>query len=185
MEKSIVIIGGGLTGLAAGSYGRMNGYKTTIFEMHNIAGGVATAWKRKGYTIDGAMNWLMGSKPGTSFYHFWEELGAAPDWKIYNNDRQSITENREGKAFTVYCDADRMENYLLEIAPEDEAPIREFMGAVRSFDLAVPTDKPSELYSLLGKNKWSQVTTKQYAERFGNPFLREMFVAAFGADLPL
>ena len=185
MEKSIVIIGGGLTGLAAGSYGRMNGYKTTIFEMHNIAGGVATAWKRKGYTIDGAMNWLMGSKPGTSFYHFWEELGAAPDWKIYNNDRQSITENREGKAFTVYCDADRMENYLLEIAPEDEAPIREFMGAVRSFNLGVPTDKPSDLYSLLVKNKWSQVTTKQYAERFGNPFLREMFVAAFGADLPL
>lgn len=185
MEKSIVIIGGGLTGLAAGSYGRMNGYKTTIFEMHNIAGGVATAWKRKGYTIDGAMNWLMGSKPGTSFYHFWEELGAAPGWKIYNNDRQSITENREGKAFTVYCDADRMENYLLEIAPEDEAPIKELMGAVRSFDLAVPADKPSELYSLLGRNKWSQVTTKQYAQRFKNPFLREMFVSAFGADFPL
>lgn len=185
MEKSIVIIGGGLTGLAAGSYGRMNGYKTTIFEMHNIAGGVATAWKRKGYTIDGAMNWLMGSKPGTSFYHFWEELGAAPGWKIYNNDRQSITENREGKAFTVYCDADRMENYLLEIAPEDEAPIKELMGAVRSFDLAVPTDKPSELYRLLGRNKWSQVTTKQYAQRFKNPFLREMFVSALGADFPL
>jgi phytoene dehydrogenase-like protein len=185
MEKSIVIIGGGLTGLAAGSYGRMNGYKTTIFEMHKIAGGVATAWKRKGYTIDGAMNWLMGSRPGTSFYHFWEELGAAPGWEIYNHDRQSITENREGKAFTVYCDADRMENYLLEIAPEDETPIREFMGAVRSFDLAVPTDKPSELYSLLGGNKWSQVTTKQYAEHFGNPFLREMFVAALGGDFPL
>ena len=185
MEKSIIIIGGGLTGLAAGSYGRMNGYKTTIFEMHNIAGGVATAWKRKGYTIDGAMNWLVGSRPGTSFYHFWEELGAASDWKIYNNDRQSITENREGKAFTVYCDADRMENYLLEIAPEDEVPIREFMGAVRSFDLAAPTGQRSELYSLLVKNKWSQVTAKQYAQRFGNPFLREMFVAAFGADFPL
>ena len=185
MEKSIVIIGGGLTGLAAGSYGGMNGYKTTIFEMHNIAGGVATAWKRKGYTIDGAMNWLMGSKPGTSFYHFWEELGAAPDWKIYNNDRQSITENREGKAFTVYCDANRMENYLLEIAPQDEAPIKELMGAVRSFNLAVPTGKPSELYSLLGKTKWSKVTTKQYAQRFRNPFLREMFVSAFGADFPL
>ena len=185
MEKSIVIIGGGLTGLAAGSYGRMNGYETTIFEMHNIAGGVATAWKRKGYTIDGAMNWLMGSRPGTSFYHFWEELGAAQGWRIYNNDRQSITENREGRAFTVYCDADRMEDYLLEISPEDEAPIKELMGAVRSFDLAVPAGKPSELYSLLGGSKWSHVTAKQYAQRFGNPFLKEMLVSAFGEDLPL
>jgi phytoene dehydrogenase-like protein len=198
MEKSIVIIGGGLTGLAAGCYGRMNGYKTTIFEMHSIAGGVATAWKRKGYIIDGAMNWLMGSKPGTSFYHFWEELGAAPGWKIYNSDRQSMIENREGKAFTVYCDADRMEKYLLEIAPQDEAPIKELMGAIRSLNLVVPADKPSELYSLFDKvkmlkmapylifmRKWRKVTTKQYAQRFKTPFLREMFVSAFGEDFPL
>lgn len=55
MEKSIVIIGGGLTGLSLGCYGRMNGYKTAVFEMHDKAGGVCTAWKRQGYTIDGAM----------------------------------------------------------------------------------------------------------------------------------
>jgi glycerol-3-phosphate dehydrogenase len=35
-EKSIIIIGGGLTGLSAGCYGRMNGYRTSIFEMHSI-----------------------------------------------------------------------------------------------------------------------------------------------------
>jgi thioredoxin reductase len=29
-EKSIIIIGGGLTGLSAGCYGRMNGYRTSI-----------------------------------------------------------------------------------------------------------------------------------------------------------
>lgn len=198
MEKSIVIIGGGLTGLATGCYGRMNSYKTTIFEMHKIAGGVATSWKRKGYTIDGAMNWLMGSKPGTSFHHFWEELGATKDWKIYDNDRQSIIENRDGKEFAVYCDADRMEKYLLEIAPEDEARIKEFAGAIRSLNLVVPADKPAELCSFFDKvkmmkmapyllfmRKWSRVTTKQYAQRFRNPFLREMFVSAFGEDFPL
>jgi phytoene dehydrogenase-like protein len=38
-EKSIIIIGGGLTGLSAGCYGRMNGYRTSIYEMHSIAGG--------------------------------------------------------------------------------------------------------------------------------------------------
>ena len=30
MEKSLIIIGGGLAGLAAGCYGRMNGYLTSI-----------------------------------------------------------------------------------------------------------------------------------------------------------
>jgi phytoene dehydrogenase-like protein len=67
MEKSITIIGGGLTGLSAGCYGQMNGYKTTIFEMHDKAGGVCTAWKRKSYIIDGAMNWLVGTRPGANY----------------------------------------------------------------------------------------------------------------------
>ncbi len=31
--------------------------------MHNLPGGVCTAWKRGGYTFDGCIHWLMGSGP--------------------------------------------------------------------------------------------------------------------------
>jgi len=198
MDKSIIIIGGGLTGLSAGCYGRMNGYKTTIFEMHDIAGGVATAWKRNGYTIDGAMNWLMGTKPGSDYYKIWEELGAAPGWKVYNHELNAVIENRDGKAFKVYCDADRFEKYLLELAPEDKDPIREITKMLRSIDLNFPAGKAAELYNLLDKmtmlkmlpfmnimRKWGKVTAKEYSQRFKNPFLREMFVRAFGGDFPM
>jgi thioredoxin reductase len=44
MEKSIIIIGGGLAGLSAGCYSRMNGYRTSIFEMH----GKNLGWHRSG-----------------------------------------------------------------------------------------------------------------------------------------
>ncbi|MFC1971202.1 hypothetical protein ACFLV0_04665 [Chloroflexota bacterium] len=60
----------------------MNGYRTSIFEMHSMADGVCTGWKRKGYTIDGAMNTMMGTRPGSSFYRFWEELGASPPTEV-------------------------------------------------------------------------------------------------------
>jgi phytoene dehydrogenase-like protein len=40
MKKSIIIIGAGLAGLSTGCYGQMNGYRSTIFEMHDKAGGV-------------------------------------------------------------------------------------------------------------------------------------------------
>jgi phytoene dehydrogenase-like protein len=186
-EKSIIIIGGGLTGLAAGCYGRMNGYRTSIFEMHKIAGGVCTGWKRKGYTIDGAMNWLMGTKPGTSFYRFWEELGAAQEWQVFNHDQYSLIEDESGKVFTMYSDIDRLERQMMEFAPEDEAVIREFTKAIRDctrYDM--PVDKPQELYSLLDSikmikmlpflrfvRKWSKITTADYAQRFKNPFLRK------------
>lgn len=35
MSKSMLIIGAGAAGLAAGCYAQMNGFKTKIFEMHN------------------------------------------------------------------------------------------------------------------------------------------------------
>ncbi|MDD5700717.1 MAG: NAD(P)/FAD-dependent oxidoreductase [Dehalococcoidales bacterium] len=190
MEKSIIIIGGGLAGLSTGCYGRMNGYKTTIFEMHDIAGGVCTAWKRKDYTIDGAMNWLVGTRPGSQFHNFWEELGAAQEWKIHNHDHYLIREDKEGKAFTMYCNADRFEKYLLELAPEDSDVIKEFTQAIRtSSDLSMPVEKPVELMGPADQaqmaqmlpgmqfmQKWAEVSTHDFAQRLKNSYLREVFL---------
>jgi len=50
-DPSILIIGAGFAGLSTGIYAQMNGYRTQIFEMHNLPGGLCTAWKRQGYTI--------------------------------------------------------------------------------------------------------------------------------------
>jgi len=189
MEKSIVIIGAGLAGLSAGCYGQMNGYKTAIFEMHNIAGGVCTAWKRKGYTIDGAMNWLVGTRHGSQFYNFWEDLGAAQEWRIHNHDQYMIDEGRDGKTFTIYCNAERFEQYLRDLAPEDSDPIKEFTQAIRSFaNYSMPVDKPGELYDasdqekmgqmlpgMQAMQKWSAISTTDFAQRLKNPYLRQVF----------
>jgi phytoene dehydrogenase-like protein len=196
MDKSIIIIGGGLSGLSVGCYGQMNGYKTQIFEMHKIAGGVCTAWKRKSYTIDGAMNWLVGTNPDSSFYKFWEELGAAPGWKIYNHDLFSIFEDKDGKTFNIYCDADRFEQYLLELAPEDKDVIRQFTKGIRDFSrMDMPTEKPNELNSWFDKTKavkmlpmmmlmkkWLKISAGDFCQRFKNPYLRQSITSAFGGD---
>jgi phytoene dehydrogenase-like protein len=196
MEKSIIIIGGGLTGLAIGCYGRMNGYRTSVFEMHNKAGGVCTGWKRKGYTIDGAMNWLVGTKPGTDYHKLWEELGAAQKWKIFNHDRYSLIEDKSGKVFTVYADINLLEQQLMEFAPEDSIAIKEFTKMVRdceTFDMSL--DKPPELYNLIDSikmlkmlpslmlmRKWSKISTVDYAKCFKNPFLQEFFSISSGGE---
>ena len=198
-EKSIIIIGGGLTGLSAGCYGRMNGYRTSIFEMHSIAGGVCTAWKRKDYTIDGAVNWVVGTRPGVEFYPFWEELGAAPDWTIYNHDLYMVNESRDGEAFYVYCDADRFEKYLLEISAEDETVIKELTGAIRKVSkISMPVENPQENYGILDMvkllkmitqvgffKKWGSLSIGDFAARFKNPFLREMISQSFGPENPM
>ncbi len=199
MEKSIIIIGGGLSGLSTGCYGRMNGYQTTIFEMHDIAGGVCTGWKRKGYTIDGAMNWLVGTGPKQSFHKFWEELGAAQHWKIYNHELYSVYEDKDGKAFNIYCDADRFEKYLLELAPEDKDVIKEFTKGIRDFSRTdMPAGKPNELLTSFDKiksvkmmpmlmlmRKWMKVSAGDFFKRCKNPYLRQTLSSAFGEQWPM
>ncbi len=198
-EKSIIIIGGGLTGLSAGCYGRMNGYQTTIFEMHNLAGGVCTAWKRKGYTIDGSVNWVVGTRPGVEFYPFWEELGAAPNWKIHNHDLYLVNESRDGEKFFLYCDADRFEEYLMAKSAKDEKVIKELTDAIRQVSkTSMPVEKPQEIYGLVDNlkmlkmislvgffKKWGRISIGEYADRFKSPFLKEMFISSFGAENPM
>ena len=80
--RSIIIIGAGIAGLSAGCYGQMSGYRTQIFELHDKPGGLCTAWKRKGYTFDGCIEWLWGSKEGTGLNAIWRELGAAQGQEV-------------------------------------------------------------------------------------------------------
>jgi phytoene dehydrogenase-like protein len=45
-KQHVVIVGGGMAGLAAGRYALKNGFRTTIVEHHIALGGVCTAWSR-------------------------------------------------------------------------------------------------------------------------------------------
>ena len=198
MGKSTIIIGAGVTGLSAGCYGQMNGYRTSIFEMHDKTGGVCTGWKRKGYTIDGCMHWLVGTSPANSFYHIWEELGVAPGWSIVDHEQYMSIEGEGGKVFTVYADIDRLEQHMKELAPEDKDVIEELTKGVRDCTrMNMPMEKAPELYSpidglkmmfttfplLRSMRKWGKVPSVDFARRFKNPFLRAAFCTAFIADV--
>ena len=151
MGKSIIIIGAGIAGLSAGCYGQMNGYRTRIFEIHTIPGGLCTSWKRKGYTIDGCMHWLLGANPGTGFYRIWEELGAVQGRRMVNQEEYIRFEGEDGKVFSVYTDIDRLEQHMKELAPEDEKVIEETIKDVRKCTrFEIPVEKARELYSPVG-----------------------------------
>jgi phytoene dehydrogenase-like protein len=187
MGKSIIIIGAGIAGLAAGCYGQMNGYRTQIFEMHDKPGGLCTAWERKGYTFDLCIHWLMGSKPGVGIYPLWQELGALPGQKIINMERFYRVESADGGIIDMYTDIDRLEEHLLEVAPEDEEAIKEVTAAMRRFtkldmsegkapELSNFFDRIKMVFTMLpffgGFRKWGRMTIDELAQRFKNPLLR-------------
>ncbi|MBN1400817.1 MAG: NAD(P)/FAD-dependent oxidoreductase [Anaerolineae bacterium] len=178
-ERSIVIIGAGVGGLAAGCYAQMNGYDTRIYEQHAIPGGVCTGWTRKGYTFDGCMHHLAGCTPGTRLYRMWQELGAMPRVLRYPEDLICV-EGIDSQRFTVHTDLDRLQEHMLDLAPNDATPIFQFIQAARRFARLNLMDmllaKPWELLGMLPSmpflGKWGKVTLEQYATRFSDSFLR-------------
>ena len=197
MDKSIIIIGAGIAGLSTGCYAQMSGYRTRIFELHDKPGGLCTAWKRKGYTFDGCIHWLVGSGAGSSMYRMWEELGAVQGRQMVNHDEFVRVEGTGGKTFIVYTDVDRLEQHMKELAPADTSVIKEFTDAVRLFTcFDFSEDKPRELYSFwdglkmipamlpftAALGKWSKTSVQTFAARMSDPFLREAFSLVF--DLP-
>jgi phytoene dehydrogenase-like protein len=82
-NKSLIIIGAGLAGLATGCFAQMNGYSAKIFESQDKPGGVCVSWKRNGYTFDYAVHNLFGLARDSVNNHLWQELGALRNVKAY------------------------------------------------------------------------------------------------------
>lgn len=131
MSQSIIIIGAGIAGLSAGCYGQMNGYKTQIFALHDKPGGLCTSWKRGGYTFDGCIHRLVGSRAGSKLNRIWQELGAAQSRQMVDHDEFMHYRGAEGKDFVLYTDVDRLECHMKELAPGDAKTIAEFCNGIR------------------------------------------------------
>jgi len=191
MEKSIAIIGAGIAGLSAGIYAQLNGFQSRIYEMHNVPGGLMTSWKRKGYTIDGCVQWLMGSNPRSNLYHLYEEVGLIQERRFFHPDVFMYFEGADGRSLTFYADINRLEQELASQGPEDAAFIREFCGAARAFvGFNPPVSGSGSVmqyamgsWSTLPKMlslgptmlKWTGMSMSEFAARFRNPFLRQVF----------
>lgn len=183
----MIIVGGGVAGLAAGIYGQKAGFDTVIYEKHSIAGGECTGWDRQGVHIDGCIHWLTGTKPGTTLYNMWVEAGALGDVEIYQPDVISTLEY-EGQSLKLYRDLDKLRAHLVEISPDDEQEIQRLCKHIKSFyQFQIPCEKPLDTMNLLDKvklglsmkdvgpamNALSKITLAEYLGRFKSPIIRK------------
>ncbi len=195
MDKNMIIVGAGIAGISTGCYARMNGYRTTIIEMHSIPGGLCTAWKRKGYTFDISMHMLTGSKSGPT-RKMWQELGVIQDQTFHYHDEIAQIESG-AKILNLCTDARRLEEQMLALSPLDAELTKEF---VRLFTgrsmMGAMSLKPAEMAGLFDKlktmvatlpllgtfRKYGKQTIQEFAQRFQDPFLRN--AVRFSIDSP-
>lgn len=94
MEKSVVIIGGGLGGLNTACLLCKEGYKVTVLEKHCQAGGGLHTFKRQGVIYETGIHYISGFQPGGVLRKFYTYLGIFDRLKIKPLDTD---------AFDVIC----------------------------------------------------------------------------------
>jgi phytoene dehydrogenase-like protein len=197
MTQSVIIIGAGIAGLSAGCYAQMNGFCSRIFEMHTIPGGLCTSWKRGEYVFDGGLRYLTGTSPHSKVHQLWQELGLLQDREIYYYDEFECIEDADGRALHIYTDIDRLEQHMIELAPQDRESITDLTEALRQFTkMELPVDiTPTDLDDMLelGQGilpvlipvlRWRNVTLQEFTERFQDPFLRKALPEFFQFSPP-
>jgi len=192
----IVIIGGGIAGLACGCYLQMNGLETEILEAGSALGGLCTAWDRGPYIFDGCLRWLLGTQPCLPFHRIWSELGVTASRRFVSYDEIVRIEGRQGEVLSVPADLDKLAREFKRVAPEDTTLIDGLVRAARRSAPLKPIEKPLELMSPLEKLKtglsylpmlpvvarWKNVPVSTYLARYQNPFLREALMAMAGDE---
>lgn len=202
-SKTILIIGAGVAGLAAGCYAQMNGFKSRIFELHDLPGGLCTAWERKDYVFDGCIHYLFGSAQGQPFNQVWQELGVLENLPFINHDEFMRITSTDGRTLIAYCDPDRLETHMKELSPQDADLIEDFAEGVRQFlifDMTALCAKPQSLmraedWRNFGMKmlpyvgplaKWGLLSASDFAERFKDPFLRKAVAQMFAwPEIPM
>ena len=193
-KKKVSIIGAGVSGLCAGSYLQMNGYDTQIFELHDMPGGLCTAWNRKGYTFDFCIHWLMGSSPSIPLYGLWNELIDMEKLEFVDHEIFFQIEDTHGNTLRIFTDVERLEEEMKRVAPEDNGVIEEFIGGIRKFlPFRMPVEKAREVMNPLDGLKmmvkilpylrafknWEKISAEDFAARCRNPLLKKAILAMF------
>lgn len=196
MQKSVAIIGGGISGLTAGIYSLLAGFKVQLFESQSSVGGMCATWKRKGVDCFTPIHWMMGGNQFSHLYHIWRDLDVIEEsTDCIVLDYLSSIRLQDGFAF-LYSDLEKLENELLRISPSDVTPIKELVSEISLYkNLPIPAEVPDDLMTLMQKalqyspylkaekkSSLKGISIREYVRRFESPDIRLLLSTVFPDD---
>jgi prolycopene isomerase len=129
-----VIVGAGLGGLATASMLAQRGQKVLVIERHNIPGGYATNFQRKGFTFDVSLHSFDGAVEGADSFECIKACGVAD--KVQFLPHKKLYRYRSGDIDLSVQERDlpRYQAQLVELFPEEKENIaRLFAEAQRAY----------------------------------------------------
>ncbi|MCK4384384.1 MAG: NAD(P)/FAD-dependent oxidoreductase, partial [Candidatus Lokiarchaeota archaeon] len=145
--RDIIVIGAGLGGLVSGAKLAKEGKKVLLIEQHNIPGGCATVFKRKGYTLEVGLHEMDGLHEDDFKVKIFEDLNVfenvkfleIPEFYRFTNERVDII---------IPHNVNQAIKKLVSVFPDEESGIKKYFDVI--------TKLPKEMFSF-PKKKWKQL----------------------------
>lgn len=134
MKYDVIVIGAGLGGLVSGAYLAKNGKKVLVLEQHNIPGGCATTFTRKGVTFEVGLHEMDWGTEATDMKHvIFKKLGLDKTLPLVSLP-QFLRLKSENIEYTIPEGIEAAKQYLKEQFPHEKAGIDAYFR-----DLALTT----------------------------------------------
>ena len=136
--ERVVVIGGGIAGLASAALLAADGHAVTLFEARDELGGRAGSWERDGFRFDTGPSWYLMPEV---FDHFFRLLGTSaeaeldlvrldPAYRVYTEGDPDPLEIRSG--------VDPVADLFESIEPGSGAVLRDYLASAQdAYELAV------------------------------------------------
>ena len=132
--KSIAIIGAGLGGLTAGALLAKEGYRVTILEQHNIVGGCATTFRRKGgYICEVGLHEMEGVYSNPHIQRIFEKLEVYESVTFVKPDEFFAVTTTKG-TFTMPGGIENARNALIGKYPDEGEGIAQYFRLIERID---------------------------------------------------
>ncbi len=131
-EYDCVIIGAGMGGLTSALKLAASGKKVLVLERQPVAGGVATSFKRKGFTFESVLHFVDALGPGEEMREFLDEHGVSKKIEYIELEEFGRVLYPEHD-FIVKNDFDSLKAWFKKTFPADAAGIDTFFREIDAF----------------------------------------------------
>jgi len=129
MTDNIIVIGGGLGGLTAGALLSKQGKKVTLIEQHNIVGGYATTFQRKGFKVEVGLHEMDGLHKTDSKRKIFEELDVFDNVEFIKAP-QFYTFKKGNLEIEIPDNVEKAKEVLFNIFPDEKKAINKFFHKI-------------------------------------------------------